>query len=78
MPIQKKVPQINNLRLDLKKPAYTKINSKWLKDLNIRSDTIKLLEENISKTFSDVSHTNVFLGQFPKAIEIKTKINNGT
>ena len=41
------------------------------KDLNIRYDTIKLLEENIGKTFSDINHTNVFLGQSPKAIEIK-------
>ena len=45
------------------------------KDLNIRRDPIKLLEENISKTFSDINHTNVFLGQSPKAIEIKAKIN---
>ena len=45
------------------------------KDLNIRHDTIKLLEENIGTTFSDVNHTNVFLGQSPKATEIKTKIN---
>ena len=50
------------------------ISSKWLKDLNIRQDTIKLLEENIGKTFSDINHTNVFLDQSPKATEIK-KIN---
>ena len=53
----------------------TKINSKWLKDLNIRYDTIKLLLENISKTFFDINLSNVFLGPSPKAIEIKTKIN---
>ena len=51
----------------------TKLNSKWLKDLNIRHDSTKLLEENIGKTFSDTKWTNVFLGQSPKAIEIKTK-----
>ena len=54
---------------------YTKINSKWLKDLNIRHDTIKLLDENTGKTFSDINSTNSFLGQSPKAIEIKSKIN---
>ena len=52
---------------------YTKINSKWLKDLT--HNTIKHLEEIIGKTFSDINRTNVFLGQSPKAIEIKTKIN---
>ena len=46
-----------------------------LKDLNIRHDTIKLLEENIGETFSDINHINVFLGQPPKALEIKAKIN---
>ena len=54
---------------------YTKINSKWIKDVNIRHDTIKLLEENIGKTFSDINHSNIFLGQSLKAIEIKAKIN---
>ena len=47
---------------------YTKINSKWLKDLSIRHDTIKLLEDNTGKTFSYINCSNVFLGQSPKVI----------
>ena len=64
-----------SMRLEQTLTPCTKINSKWLKDLNRRHDTIKLLEENIGKTCSDINHTNVFLGQSPKEIEIKTKIN---
>ena len=54
---------------------HTKINSKWLKALSLRHDTMKLLEENIGKSFSGINCTSVFLDQFPKAREIKTKIN---
>ena len=52
----------------------TKINSKWLKDLNIRQDAIKLLKRNIGKAFSDINCTTVFLGQ-SKAKEAKSVIN---
>ena len=48
-----------------------KMNSKWPKVLKVIQDTIKLLEENIGKTFPDINHTNVFLCQSPKAIKMK-------
>ena len=54
---------------------YTKINSKWIKDLNVRPDTIKLLEENISRTLYDINHSKIFLDPPPREMEIKTKIN---
>ena len=53
----------------------TKINPKWLKDLNVKQDTFKLLEENTGKTFSGINLINVFSGQSPKAKEIKANIN---
>ena len=53
----------------------TNINSKWIKDLNVRQDTTKVLEENIGKRFPNINLTNVFSGQSPKAKEIKAKIN---
>ena len=49
---------------------YTKINSKWIKDLNVISETMKLLEENIGRTLSDINHSKI-----PYGMEIKTKIN---
>ena len=55
--------------------SYTKINSKRIKDLNVRPDTIKLLEENIGKTLFDINHSKIFFDQPPRLTEIKTKIN---
>ena len=54
---------------------YTKINSKWVKDLNIRPETIKLLEENIGKTLSDIKHSKILYDPSPRGMEIKTKIS---
>ena len=65
-----------SMKLQHSLTPYPKIHSKWLKDLNIRHGTIKLLEENTGKHF--LNSNSVFLGQPPKAIKIKLKINNGT
>ena len=54
---------------------YTKINSKWIKDLNVRPETIKLLEENIGKTLSDINHTRILYDPTSRVMEIKAKIN---
>ena len=55
--------------------AYTKINSKWIKDLNVQPETIKLLEENIGKTLSDINHSRILYDPPPRILEIKEKIN---
>ena len=54
---------------------YTKINSKWIKDLNVRPETIKLLEENIGKTLSNILHSRILYDPPPRVMEIKTKVN---
>ena len=54
---------------------YTKINSKWIKDLNVRPETIKLLEENISKTLSDINLSRILYDPSPRVMKIKVKIN---
>ena len=54
---------------------YTKINSKWIIDLNVRPETIKLLEENIGKTLSDTNHSRILYDPPPRVMEIKAKIN---
>ena len=52
---------------------YTKINPKRVKDLTVISDTIKLLEENIGTTLSDINHSNIFFAPSPRVMEIKNK-----
>ena len=53
---------------------YTKINSKWTKDLNVRPETIKLLEENIGKTLSGINQSRILYEPPPRVLEIKAKI----
>ena len=53
---------------------YTKINSKWIKDLNIRPETIKLLEENIGKALSYTNHSRILYDPPPIILEIKAKL----
>ena len=54
---------------------HTKINSKWIKNLNIRPETIKFLEENTGRTFYDINHSKILYDPPPRGMEIKTKIN---
>ena len=54
---------------------YIKIISKWIKDLNVRPETIKFLEENIGKTLSDINHNRILQDPPPRVMEIKAKIN---
>ena len=54
---------------------YTKINSKWFKHLNVRPDTIKLLEENTGRTLYDINHSKILFDPPPREMEIKAKIN---
>ena len=63
------------MKLEHSLTPFTKINSKWIKDLDIRPDTIKLLEENIGQTLSDINDGNIFLGPPLRVMTVKTKIN---
>ena len=54
---------------------YTKINAKWITNLNVSPETIKLLEENIGKTLSDIHHNRILYDPPPRILEIKAKIN---
>ena len=64
-----------SVKLEYFLTPYTKMNSKWVKDLNIRWETIKLLEENIVKILSDINHSRILYDPSPRILEIKAKIN---
>ena len=64
------------MKLEHSLTPYMKINSKWIKDLNVILDTIKLLEENIGRTPFDINHSKTFFDPPPRVMEIKMKINN--
>ena len=63
------------MKLEYSLTSYTKINSKWIKDLNVRPDTIKLLEGNIGRTFYDINYSKILFDPPPREMEMKTKIN---
>ena len=63
------------MKLDHKFTPYTKINSRWIKDLNISHNTIKVLEENIGRKISYIPCSNIFTDRSPKASDIKERIN---
>ena len=63
------------MKLEPSLTPYTKINSKWIKDLNVKPDTIKVLEENTGRTRFDINHSNMFFHAPPRVMKTKTKIN---
>ena len=63
------------MKLEHSPTPYTKINSKWIKDLNVILNIIKLLEENRGRTLSDINHSRILYDPPPRILEIKAKIN---
>ena len=63
------------MKLEHSLTPYKKINSKCIKDLNVKLDTIKLLEENIGRTHLVINHSNIFLDLSPRVMKVKAKLN---
>ena len=64
---------IKRMKLEHFLTLYTKINSNWIEDLNVRPETIKLLEENIGRTLNDINQSTIFYDPTPRVTEIKSK-----
>ena len=71
----RKTGQLHVKELEHLLTPYTKMNSKWIKDLNVRPETIKLLEQNIGRTLDDINQSKILYDPPPRVMEIKTKVN---
>ena len=63
------------MKLEYLLTPYIKINSKWIKDLSVRPETIKLLEENIGRTLDDINQSKILYDPLPRVMEMKTNAN---
>ena len=72
--MENQIATCKRMKLEHFLTPYTKINSKWIKDLNVRPETIKLLEENIGRTLNDINQSQILQDPPPRVTEIKTKV----